>query len=74
MAQAADLEQQNLQRAIEQAQAEGAPNQQAQLIALGNQWLENQRRKLGKQNFPRFSTGPARTGTATRPRWRRRLK
>ena len=54
MAQAADLEQQNLQRAIQQAQAEGAQNQEAQLIALGNQWLESQRRKLGKQNFPRF--------------------
>ena len=47
-AQAADLEQLNLQRAIQEAQAEGAPNENAQLIALGNTWLENQRRKLNK--------------------------
>ena len=55
MAQAADLEQMNLNRAILQAQAEGAPNEQAQLIQLGNVWLENQRRKLGKHNFPWFT-------------------
>jgi hypothetical protein len=52
--QAADLEQLNLQRAIQEAQAEGAPNENSQLIVLGNTWLEKQRRKLNKQNFPRF--------------------
>ena len=51
----ADLEQQNLLAAIQQAQAEAADNAQAMAIRQGREWLEAQRRKLTKQNFPRFT-------------------
>ena len=50
----ADLEQQNLMAAIQQAQAEAANNPEAQAIRQGREWLELQRRKLTKQNFPCF--------------------
>ena len=55
MAQIPNLEQQNLAAAINQAQLEAADNAEATAIRAGKDWLEWQRRKLNKQNFPRFT-------------------